>query len=867
MKRFVPLIFVAIASAAVVAASSAVPIASPGTAPALIANSRNIFDAPICFEENIGQANASARFIARNRDALVFIGTTEATLVFQKENSPSRTVRLSLVGANSNAHVSGLDEFQGQANYFLGSDPAQWHAAVPLFARVQLDEIYPGIQLIYYPSKSDQLEYDFVIRPGADPKQIALRISGADNVRVDRDGNLVLKIGRDEVRQHKPVVYQTVNGASKQIAGTWRLVSKNTAAFAIGDYDRALPLVIDPELSFSTYLGGTSAENAWDIATDSSGAVYICGDSLSANLLTTNFWSLPSGRKGKTYSGTQGSRRYGDAFVAKFTPTGISNSLQLAFLTYLGGSGQETANGAVADSSGVYVTGFTDSPNFPVTTNAAFRRIAGTNVTANQIFRSDAFVTKISSSGKNLLYSTYLGGSERDAGYAITVDDSGYAYVGGFTESTNFPAGTNLTSAIKDFVKAASHSNVYQKQRRGIQDAFVAKVDTDGSKIIYSTFLGGNDQESVTSIKVDGAGAAYVTGYTLSTNFPVVPKGNSKLNGIPGAQSVISFDAFVSKFSPDATKLEYSRYLGGANTDVALRLALNSSNDIFVAGYTFSTNFPITKVITNTRMWSNPLTNSPSDIFLTRLTQTFDGTNFSYSTNSPGYSVALGGGNTDEVTGLAVDEAGNVVLGGLTSSTNLFGKGVFDVFFAAKHFFATNFIANRKASTDKNYVFVAVLNPDASDFLFKAYLGGSENDVAHGIALSAPNEDLYISGNTASPNFPTQFPIQKHLNGTDDPRDAFVTAIPLSSILSSPASLRTRAAAIVPSPTLSITQSNGAVTITWPDTGINLVLESSATLSPGDWKPVAEETISNSGWKSLTLPATNVSSFFRLRAQ
>jgi hypothetical protein len=778
--------------------------ASSGLPSAL--NTRGLAEAPVCFEENRGQVDGPARFITRNRDCAVLIAPTEATLMIVKDDSATRSVRVSFAGANPNATVSGLEPFSGRANYLLGGDSAQWRGGVRLFSRVQLDGIYPGVQLIYYPSKTARLEYDFVLQAGVDPKQIALEFSGADAVRVDRSGDLILKIGRDEVRQPKPFTYQLVNGSRKEIASSWRLINKTTATFSLGEYDHTLPLVIDPTLAFSTLLGGRYGENGWDITTDASGNVYICGDTFSPDLRTnfvaTPFLDYPNGRIGGTNSGTRGTHQYGDAFVAKFIPT-ASNTLQLAYLTYLGGKGQEAALGVAADSDGnAYVTGFTDSPDFPVTTNAAFPRIAGTNQTASHIFRVDAFVSKIDPTGSNLVYSTYLGGSERDSANAIAVDSVGYAYVAGFTQSTNFPVGTNLTSAITDFIKAATNSNVLRRRFGGVQDAFVTKVDTDGSKLVYSTFLGGTNQESATSIKVDEAGAAYVTGYTLSTNFPTVPTNNTYLNNITNRQSTFSFDGFFSKISPDGTALQYSQFLGGERTDVPLRLALTSSNDVFITGYTYSTNFPTTGAITNTRAWTNWRTNAAPDIFVTRLTES-NSFPYTYSTNPPGYSVIFGGGNSDQATGLAVDATGNAVIVGLTTSTNLFGPATqrvlvgtnyvtvtnsiqFDVYFLTNQSFtAINSISNTnkfRRSRIMNYAFVAELNSSGSDFLYKAYLGGLRNDVAHGVAVDPLGNNAYIVGSTSSTNYPASFPIETRPGGKKNTNDVFITTISLPPV-------------------------------------------------------------------------------------
>jgi len=836
-----------------------------GRADSPAATMRGLAESPLYFEANLGQADTGAKFIARGRDCAMLISPTEAALLFEKSGQ-TRNVRLSLIGADARAEISGAGELPGRANYFIGSQSSEWRADVPLFSRVQLKEVYPGIDLIYYAGQSARLEYDFVLQPGANPNRISLRITGADKVRVDSEGNLVLKIGREEIRQHKPVIYQTVNGVRKEIEGGYRLANKTAAGFWIGQYDDALPLVIDPVLSFSSYLGGKFGENGWDIATDANGNVYICGDTFSPDLRT----NVTSAAFKTNFSGTQGTKQYGDAFVAKFSPA-PNDTLTLSYLTYLGGRGQEAALSVVADSDGsAYVTGFTDSPNFP-TNSAAYSRISGRNNTANSIYRVDAFVAKLDPFGTNLIYSTYLGGGERDTGNAIAVND-GYAYVAGFTESTNFPVGNNLAFPITNFLAAAT--NVLQPKFRGVRDAFVTKVDTNGARFVYSTFLGGTNQESAQGIALDSSGNAYVTGYTLSTNFPA--SNGSRLNGLTNKQSLLYFDAFFSRISADGSSNLFSTYLGGENSEVGLRLALDSTNSAYITGYTFSTNFPVTTIITNTRTWTNGRTNFFSDVFVTKLSPQADG---SYATNG-GYSVVFGGRSADQAADIAVDSAGNAVIAGFSAS----------YFVATNTTFTTNLsviTTNRIVSTNTfvgttaldvstsitnkfkrstNNVFVAVLSADASRFNYAALFGGSGNDAARGVALDLARTNAYLVGGTTSSNFPSRFPLQARPGGKQNSNDVFIATIHFSASDPGGPAIQKRVASIGTSPSLFITQSNGVVTLTWPDGGPDFVLESNSSLSSEGWTTVQQEPLSSGGWRSVSLPATETSAFFRLRS-
>ena len=810
------------------------------------ASLRGLAGAPLYFEANRGQAEGPARFIARGRESTVLISPTEAVLLVAKSGpQQTRTVRLSLAGANAQAEASGLDELPGRANYFISNDPAKWQVGVPLFSRVRLDGVYPGVDLVYYAGQSTRLEYDFLLRPGADPGQISLRIAGADKVRVDAEGNLVLKIGSDEIRQHKPVISQMVNGTRKEINGGYRLLDKTTAGFWLGDYDRTLPLVIDPVLSFSTYLGGEFGDAGWDIAVDANGNVYVCGDTFSPDLSTTSQFQT-----NHNYGGTQGRKEFGDAFVAKFSPSTSGNVLDLAYLTYLGGKGQESALGIAVDSVGnAYVTGFTDSTNFPIVpTNAAFTKISGRNNTSQNLFRVDAFVTKIGPSGTNLIYSTFLGGGERDTGNAIAVDNLGFAYVAGFTDSTNFPIVTNILAGATKVVR-----NIFG----GIQDAFVAKIGLEGTNLVYSTYLGGTNQDSAQGIAVDSVGCAYVTGYTLSTNFPTVPTNSTYLNRQTQKNPPLFFDAFFSKISANGDALIYSAFLGAESTDVGLRIAVpNAGTDAYIAGYTYSTNFPTTTNVALTRRWTNSRTNRFSDIFVTKFSK--NPSDEFYYTN---YSVTFGGSAMDEVTGIAVDALGQACITGFTAGTNLFGTNLLD---------SSSSITN-KFKRNTNNVFVAVLNQDGSALTYNALFGGSGTDEAHGIAIDPGN--IYIVGSTSSSNFPSVHSIQPRPGGKKNTNDVFVAKISLValSLVAPPHQNVNKADAmafpsfVAASPGLSINQAGGNVTLSWPARHSEFSLRASSDLLSGPWLPVLQPPVNDSGMFNVTVPVTNGSGFFRLQ--
>jgi beta-propeller repeat-containing protein len=705
-------------------------------------------NAPLYFEAN--RDGDAARFIARGRDCNVWLSPDRATLEFGSAEPGTRTVRLTLSGANPAAEMSGREVLPGKANYFIGNDTAGWRTGVPLFSRVQVGEVYPGIDVVYYADEAARLEYDFLLRPHAPTDQIRFLVEGADRIRVDGTGDLVLTIGDDEVRQHRPIIYQESGGVRKPIAGGYRLAGPRTVGFWLGDYDRSSTLVIDPTLSFSTYLGGSKQEIGWAIAVDTTGNIYVAGETLSKKLslpgaITSNF-------QGTNYNG--GKNAFGDAFVAKYNA--VSN--QLVYLTYLGGRTDDGALGIFADAGGnAYVTGFTDSRNFPIIpTNGAIRPfITGNSNNAFRLPMVDAFVTALDPAGSTILFSTFLGGTRRDSGTAITGDGTGI-YVTGYTESTNF---FPITNAVQQFAA-------------GNGDAFVTKLDLSGTAVLYSTYLGGTNFDSPEGIAVNG-GSVYVTGTTFSTNFPstnpIVFNGITYTNLNTQTNFTAASDAFVSRLDPAGSPLVYSTYLGGSNNDGGLQIAVDGAGNAFVTGYTFSKNFPTNTITTP----PSPATNFVSHAFVTEIAP--GGTTIIASTE-------FGGNGADQGTGIALDAGGNVYVAGITTSTNFFGTNVFTDLRAA----STNSAGKKIKVTNPNNVFVAVLSPDLATFVStnSVMLGGAGDDQANGLALNPAGPTAYVVGVTASPNLPTTNSVmstlvQTNLGGAKKGKltDAFVIKI------------------------------------------------------------------------------------------
>jgi hypothetical protein len=654
---------------------------------------------PLHFEANQGQTDERVKFIARSRGHTLFLTPSEALLVFttreqttkgrlsgarvrpEEGGQVTRTVlRMTFVGANPEPRLMGTDALPGKANYFIGNDPAKWRTNIPTYAKAQYKNVYRGIDLVYY-GRQRQLEYDFVVRPGANPETITLGIQGADTLEVDAQGDLVLHTSAGVIRQRKPVIYQEIDGARREIAGGYALRGERRVGFQVAAYDASRPLVIDPVLFYSTYLGGSgSQDEGFGIAVDASGNAYVTGLTNSANFPTTAgvFQTTPGGDL--------------DVFVAKLNPTGSG----LAYSTYLGGSGSDGGRGIAVDTIGnAYVTGFAESANFP-TTLGAFQTVFGGGATF------DAFVTKLDPTGSALLYSTYLGGGGLDFGYSIAADALGNAYVTGFTYSTNFP----------------TTAGAFQLVLRGTSDAFVAKLTPTGSALLYSTYLGGSASDLGRSIAADALGNAYVTGGTASSNFPTTPGAFQTVFG-----GAVTFDAFVTKLNPTGSALLYSTYLGGSAGEEGVGIAIDASANAYVTGQTFSTNFPTTLGA------FQAASGGGNDAFVTKLNPTGDGLL---------YSTYLGGSADDGGFGIAVDASGNAYVTGLTKSTD--------------------FPTTLGASQWSGFVdaFVTKLNPTGDGLLYSTYLGGSGFDEGSGIAVDAlPSPNAYVTGATDSTDFPT----------------------------------------------------------------------------------------------------------------
>lgn len=629
---------------------------------------------PLAFEPNQGQASARADFLAHGPGYGLSLTAAGADLSLQgaADTASPTVVQARLVGSNPVASAYTLDRLEGVSNYYTGNDPAAWHIAVPTYGQVAYHDVYPGVDLRYHGNQT-QLEYDLIVAPAADPGVIRLTFTGVRTMALDGQGNLILHTASGDVIQHAPVVYQEVGGARRAVVGRFVMEDGQTVGFAIGAYDHTSSLTIDPVLGYSTFLGGSDVDGAFGIRVDAGGNAYVVGRTFSTNMPTA----------GPAQGSNAGAR---DAFVARLNVTGTG----LVYATYLGGSANDEALNVAVDALGnAYVTGDTRSTDFPH--GNAFQPNFGGGL-------QDAFVAKLNPTG-GLLYSSYLGGNGFDEGLSIAVDALGNAYVVGDTQSTNLPTpgglqptfgggtppnagdgflakissdgktlvyGTYLGGSANDiaedvavdsagniFVAGATTSTNFPLVRPiqstyggGLFDAFVAEINPAGTAFVYSTLLGGNDEDVAYGLGIDALGAAYVAGYTRSTNFPTV-------NALQAANAG-DFDVFVTKILPGGTGIAYSTYLGGRGTDQAAGLAVDAVGNAYITGTTTSADFPT----------ANPVQTAlagGADAFVTKITP--DGSALSYSTY-------LGGTGNDFGNRIAVDAAGNAYVAGQTGSVD-----------------------------------------------------------------------------------------------------------------------------------------------------------------------------------------------------
>jgi len=772
---------------------------------------------PLSFEANHGQWDPSVQFVTRGSGHQLFLRPTDAVLTLrtgeakdkgregdihqeQLSSSPPPTsqsvVRMRFDGANPQAEMVGLEKLPGIVNYILGEDPSKWRTNIPTYQKVEYKDVYSGIDLVYY-GHQGQLEYDFIVAPGADPKQITLAFEGVETIYVDQQGDLVLTVPQSTdtasenaatLRMHKPVVYQQDKSGHKQIlAGSYLLLASEPSsqrpvatvphpsetahvAFQVASYDTSQPLIIDPVLSWATYLGGSGLDDGFAIAVDQAGQVYVTGRTFTPG---SGFPGTATSLIQSTFSGGTLS----DAFVTKLNSAGTA----LIYSTYLGGIGDDEGRGIAVDQAGqAYVTGITGNSNAP---GSGFPGTAGSLIQSTSGGNTDAFVTKLNAGGTALVYSTYLGGTGGDIGYGIAVDQAGQAYVTGVTSTpgSGFP-GTSGSPLQSTFAFD--------------RDAFVAKLNAAGTAIVYATYLGGSGHDQGNGIAVDQAGQAYVIGETSTPGSGFPGTAGSLIQSTHGGNT----DVFVAKLNTAGTALVYATYLGSVGTDHGNGIAVDQAGNAYVTGFT-TASFPGTasSLIQSTHYAFN-------DAFVAKINAA--GTALVYATY-------LGGNGEDQGLGIALDQAGNAYVTGYTSTPGSGFPGT------AGSSLQSTFGGNSDA-------FVAKLNAAGTALVYATYLGGGRGEIGFGIAVDGAGS-AYVTGNiggdatTAEFDFPGTAGslIQSTYGGGSD---VFVAKISdpstnqppvCSGALANPASLWTPDQQFVPIVVMGVTDpESDAMTIT-----------------------------------------------------
>jgi Beta-propeller repeat len=558
---------------------------------------RDFAKLPLAFERNVGQvSNRSGnevKFLSRGRGYLLFVTPTAAVLALRQSasepdgaragrrtarqsSSHTAVLRMQLSGAEQSANVEGLKELPGKSNYFIGNDPSRWRTGVSTYAEVVERTVYPGIDLVYHGNQG-QVEYDFEVSPGADPRAIALVMEGARKLRLDSNGDLLVNVDGGALRFHKPVAYQQQGSARQIVPSRYVIKRKNRVQFWLASYDARRALVIDPILAYSSYLGGSSIEGANSIAVAPDGTAFVAGGTFSADFPTAHPLQPSAGGPVDFPQ---------DAFVSKISADGST----LIYSTYLGGTNTDVAYGIAVDSAGeAYVAGATNSPNFPATP-LAFDPECGGDGKCGASFNSgglivdNGFVTALNTAGSSLLYSTFVGGYQQADCLAIAVDANHIAYVTGEIGAPIIPT-VNGPAPYLPIVGG------FQADESGATDSFVVRIDATASDVLYSSYLGGGNEDIGYGIAADGSGNAYITGLTYSPDFPIVA--SSALQSTNQG----SADAFLVKVDTNATgsaSLAYSSFLGGTGLDQGNAIVVDSTGNAYIAGGTNSTSFPFT---------------------------------------------------------------------------------------------------------------------------------------------------------------------------------------------------------------------------------------------------------------------------------
>jgi hypothetical protein len=651
---------------------------------------------PLIFEKNQGQTDEQVKFMSRGAGCTLFLTESEAVLTLQntvkkeqtgKQSAPQAEVsvlRMKTVGGNSPSKIEGQDEQIAKSNYFIGEDEQKWLRDVPNYGKIRYSEIYSGVDLVYY-GKGRQLEYDFIVQPNADPKQIALEFEGAKNISLNDEGELVLELESGLIKQHKPIVYQETDGERREIAGNYILKDETQISFAIGEYDVSKPLVIDPVLSYATYLGSREYEFSNGIAVDAAGNAYITGYAVPPSFPTT------PGSVQPTVNNPQNSQF---PFVSKISADGST----LLYSTYLGGAGI----GIAVDAAGNAFTLGTPNSGIFATTPGAL-----------DMGRGRVAVMKLNPQGNQIIYSARFGSSGNENPRDIAIDPAGNAYLTGTTN-----CGVSPTQCDFPILNAPQPNYVSG-------DIFVSELNAAGTALVYSTYVGGSSLDIAYAIDVDNSGSAFITCDTTSPNFPTTP-GAFDRTWSCNPQFICRTDTFVTRIAPNGGTFVYSTYIGGLGTDKGNGIAVDESGNAYVAGFTQG------------RFSGAPADGYPTTPGAFKMFGSIEG--FVTKVNPTGtalvYSSLLGGLDSDcfeeRINDVDIDRFGNAYVVGLTSCGS----------------FPTVDALQPEPSSFREEAFLTKFAPNGATLVYSTFLGGPRYDEAYNVAVQ-PNGAAYVTGTTS----------------------------------------------------------------------------------------------------------------------
>ncbi len=726
---------------------------------------------PLSFEANQGQTASAVKFTSRGDGYALFLTPEEAVFKLgpAKESKKGTRatqgpsiLRMKLLGADNSVRISGAEPLPGTANYLIGNDPKQWRTGVATYRKVHYQGLYPGVDAVFYGNQLE-LEYDFTVAPGVDPMRISLEFSGA-RPKLTREGDIVLKLKGDTVLLHKPIAYQGTGASRHEVGASYTTFAGNRVRFQIGPYDRNEPLVIDPVLSYASYLGGSGNDTigtatgpgnlqvgvSQGIAVDSTGSVYVAGNTFSIDFPMKNpYQGAPPAKIAGVQPG-----QWASAFVTKFSSDGSS----LVYSTYLGGNGADHAYAIAVDSSGdAYVTGLTTSPNFPISAGAYQAICApipnnkGASTASSNCNSSDynVFATKLNAAGTGIVYSTFLGGYANWAyATAIAVDGAGRAYIAGnetdicstnYTFQSCFPT---TSGAIIGGDKTGGRSPQY---------AFVAVFDPTGAQLVYSSLFGGMEfsclngcgETWATGIEVDANGYFYLIGDTKAGNLPttagVIQPTSGPLNSTGTGMQI--WRGFVAKFNPvtsaGGVSLAYATYLGGQTQnqgDYISGIAVDNASNAYIAGYTNSKDFPVTSGAYQTVCGPNGGTCAGAHV-----------TKLNPSGSAILWSTYVGGGKADGSDSLY-----------FTGPIQLDGRGNIYIMGQAGPGFPLINPVEPAVNSGSQEVLAAVLNGTGSNLLFSTRIGSGGLDTSNPAGLVADGVgNIYLAGNNLGPDLIT----------------------------------------------------------------------------------------------------------------